>query len=349
MTLAWFHTLDPIIWHISGDIAVRWYGISYIAGFIVAYFIMRHLSRRGYTPLSPQFLFDALTWLVLGLIIGGRLGYVLIYKRELLWTFTDSVPFWGVLNLTQGGMASHGGMIGVIIACILIARKMRGDNPSPSMLNMFDVCALACTPGLGFGRIANFINGELLGKIVAAPGEKGPWWSVQYPQELIDGQAPKLSPDQAESLIKICAQYAPGVPLEQAYSRIITMLHTPGATRIALVEKLAPLISHRHPSQLYQCFAESIVLGTSLWFIWRRPRNPGVVSAWFLIIYGIGRITTEFWRLPDADLAVQRILGLSRGQWLSALMILVGSVMLHLVMKRNVPKLGGHSQPHVSP
>jgi phosphatidylglycerol:prolipoprotein diacylglycerol transferase len=341
MMLAWFHTLDPIIWKISGDIAVRWYGVSYILGFIVAYMVMRRLARRGFTPLTPQFLFDALTWLVLGLIVGGRMGYVLIYKRELLWTFTDHAPFWGVLMLNNGGMASHGGMIGVIIACILLSRKMRGAPEQPSILNMFDVCALACTPGLGFGRIANFINGELLGKIVAPPGEKGPWWSVQYPQELIDGQAPQLTAEQGDALVKICAQYAPGLSIDRACERLINMLHTSGITRDELVAKLSPLISHRHPSQLYQCFAESIVLGGILWLIWRRPRKPGVIAAWFMIVYGIGRIITEFWRLPDADLAVQRMIGFSRGQWLSVLMILVGSVLLTVCSRRNVAKIGG--------
>lgn len=343
MMLAWFHTLDPIIWRISGDIAVRWYGVSYILGFVVAYLVMRQLSRRGFTPLTPQFLFDALTWLVLGLIVGGRLGYVLIYKRELLWTFTDSVPFWGVLMLNNGGMASHGGMVGVIVACVLISRKMRGGSEQPSLLNMFDVCALACTPGLGFGRIANFINGELLGKIVSQPGEKGPWWSVQYPQELIDGQAPRLSPEQADSLLKICSQYAPGMSVDRACSRLIDLLHISGTTRDELIVKLSPLISHRHPSQLYQFLAESVMLGGLLWLIWRKPRKPGVIGAWFLILYGIGRIMTEFWRLPDADLVVQRIAGFSRGQWLSVLMIVAGFMMLGICTRRNVAKIGGRS------
>jgi phosphatidylglycerol:prolipoprotein diacylglycerol transferase len=340
--LAWFHTFDPVLLRISGDFGIRWYGLSYILGFVCAYLWLRWLSLKRMTPLSPVFLMDALTWLVVGVIAGGRLGYVLIYSPDLFVTFTKSFPFWGVLMLNRGGMASHGGMVGVAIACVFIATRKTESGARPGILHLFDLCAMTCTPGLALGRLANFINGELLGRVVAPPGTKGPWWSVQYPQEVLEGHAPKLTNEQATSLLAVCDTHAPGLPFEQAYSRLLDLIHHgPAARKAEIVEGLTPLISSRHPSQLYQCFAEGIVLGTVLWFIWKRPRKPGVIGGWFLVVYGVGRIATEFWRLPDADLVVQRIAGLSRGQWLSVVMIAAGAAMLVVAARRQVAKMGG--------
>jgi phosphatidylglycerol:prolipoprotein diacylglycerol transferase len=86
-----------------------------------------------------------------------------------------------------------------------------------------------------------------------------------------------------------------------------------------------------------------------LWFIWRKPRLPGAVGCWFLITYGVLRILTELFRLPDDQLAVQRIAGLSRGQWLSVLMILAGTTILTIVLKRGGEKLGGWAKPSPPP
>lgn len=341
--LAWFHTLNPVIVELFSGVAVRWYGVAYSTGFVVAFLWMRWLARRRITPLSETFLFDGLTWLVLGVIVGGRLGYVIFYDPALFVTFSKSLPFWGVLMVNRGGMASHGGIAGVIIACFLLARRARKEGIDVPAFHILDICALVCTPGLGFGRLANFINGELLGRIIAPPGEKGPSWSVQFPQEVMDGHAPPLTPAQEEALVRIVKLRAPGMPFEEGYARVLHLIQTlPREKSRELVAELSPLISYRHPSQLYQFFAEGVVLCGSLWLLWRVPRKPGFIGCWFLIIYGILRILTEFWRLPDADLAVQRIAGLSRGQWLSVAMIAAGVLILRLMVQRSrFDRLGG--------
>jgi len=112
--------------------------------------------------------------------------------------------------------------------------------------------------------------------------------------------------------------------------------------------QLAPLISARHPSQLYQCVAESVVVGGALWWLWRRPRAAGVLTFSFLILYGIGRVLTEFVRLPDAHLAVQRVGGFSRGQWFSMLMVAIGiTALIALTLRthrnRALPRFGRNS------
>jgi phosphatidylglycerol:prolipoprotein diacylglycerol transferase len=294
--------------------------------------------------------------LVLGVVVGGRLGYVLFYAPELLKDFTSAFPWWGVLRLNRGGMSSHGGMIGVIIATWFIARGPRDSEglrsqrlPWPHVL---DLTAVVCTAGLMLGRIANFINGELLGKIVAEPGEPAPWWSVKFPQEVLSGQGPTLTAPQTDQLNLLIDQYrlSPAQPPMEAYERVLHVLQSGGAQGAKVAAALGPLISARYPSQLMQATTDGLILGAALWLIWRRPRKPGVIGCWFLILYGLLRISTEFIRLPDPQLAeLKKATGLSMGQWLSVLMVLVGSVSLIFVARRAVPKMGGWAMPAPMP
>jgi phosphatidylglycerol:prolipoprotein diacylglycerol transferase len=352
---AWLHNLSPFAWEISEGFGLRWYGLSYAAGFVVAYMLMRMLAARGLIQIPKDRVADAMTLLILGVILGGRLGYCIFYEPSLLTSFTNSFPFWSLFALNKGGMASHGGMVGVIIACVLIAKGFRDDRGTvigrTTTLHVMDVMALCCTPGLFFGRLANFVNGELLGKIVAMPGQLAPWWAVQFPQELFSsamdkgGHRPPLSAEQAVALQRLIDTHRGSTGSdEQAFQRVIDHLQKgPGETSRRIAEQLSPLISARHPSQLYQAFAEGIVVGLTLLIIWRVPRAPGVIASWFLIIYGVLRVVTEFWRLPDAQLLVQRFAGLSRGQWLSVLMVAAGLALLKFSLSRvkRVPGLIG--------
>jgi len=330
---AWVHDLDPIAFEIFG-VAIRWYGLSYIAGFALAGLAMALLARRRLTPLRPPEVVDLLFFVLLGVLIGGRFGYVLFYRPALLADFGGGFPFWGALRINEGGMASHGGMIGVVLAAIFFAYSRR-----VSPLHLCDLLAFAAPLGLLLGRLANFINGELLGRIVARPGEPGPSWSVRFPQELMTGHRPPLNDEQMERLGRLLETVAqPGDGVAESVRRLITRIQH-GATD--LERQLAPLLSARHPSQLYQAFAEGIVLLAALALVWARPRRPGVVTAWFLMVYGALRIVTEFFRLPDDHLAVQRIAGLTRGQWLSALMIVAGVALLLFIRRRAPAALYG--------
>ncbi|MCC6228664.1 MAG: prolipoprotein diacylglyceryl transferase [Phycisphaerales bacterium] len=329
MDHAWLHNLDPVILRISGELAVRWYGVSYLAGFVIGWFLLRRLAKKGGTTLSVTDIDDLIMSVVVGVIIGGRLGYAVFYDPSLLYTFSKDVPFWELFRVTNGGMASHGGMIGVVIAGGTFFRRFRRVHPSVTIpvWHILDLLALAAPIGLGLGRVANFINGELLGKIVAMPGEPAPWWAVRYPQEILTKHDPGiLMPLEARMAREEAIRRLTGAAIEErgfsrAYERVLDQLHTHAAS---VETQLRPLLSARHPSQVYQALAEGLVLGVALWIVYRATKRPGIVSACFLMIYGMLRIVTEFWRLPDAQLAVQRVLGLSRGQWLSAVMVALG-------------------------
>lgn len=330
---AWLHDLDPVAFDIG--FPVRWYGLSYIAGFVLSGLLLWRLARSQFTPLRPDRVADLIFAVMVGVLVGGRLGYVFFYQPSLLWTLSSDPPWWGALAINDGGMASHGGMIGVIVASILFARSQK-----ISALHVIDLTAFVAPIGLFLGRGANFINGELLGRIVARPGEPAPWWSVKFPQELLTGHRPELSLAQQRELDGLVSRFVnPGDDWGAAVRRLISAVqHGVENTQ----RDLAPLLAARHPSQLYQATAEGLVLFAALALVWARPRKPGVIGACFLMIYGALRIVTEFWRLPDDHLAVQRIAGLTRGQLLSALMILAGAATLAIALRRaQAPRLGG--------
>ncbi len=356
-TLAsWFHTLDPNVFRISGDLSVKWYGLSYVAGFLLAWLLLHVLATRRLVAIPVHRVPDAMTWLFFGIVAGGRLLYVLVYDRSLLTSFTSTPPWWGLLAVHKGGMASHGAMIGCVLAAWRISRGWP-DGPDGtrvgrcSTLHVMDFLALASPLGLLLGRLANFINGELLGKVVAPAGQKGPWWTVQFPQELLGwtgpgtkevlSHTPDLSPAQLAALNQlVTSQIKPGESWQQALRYVVSRAEQ-------FRPQLEPLVSARHPSQLYQALAEGLVLGLVVWTLWARPRKAGLIAAAWLIVYGVLRVVTELWRLPDAQFGSQGklLLDLSRGQWLSVGMVAVGVALLVWSAKRPGQPIGGWATP----
>jgi phosphatidylglycerol---prolipoprotein diacylglyceryl transferase len=164
-----FPMIDPVMLRL-GPLAIHWYGMAYIAGILFGWWYARKLVAnrdlwRAESPLKPSDIDDFLTWAVIGIIVGGRLGYVLFYD---LPAFIDN-PL-RIAMIWTGGMSFHGGLLGTIIAMILFARS-RGFSVFP----LFDVIAASVGIGIFLGRLANFINQELWGKPTALP------WGVIFP------------------------------------------------------------------------------------------------------------------------------------------------------------------------
>ena len=159
-----FPAIDPIAISI-GPIAIRWYALAYIAGLLIGWQYVVYYCTKTPKIMSKTDVDDLLFWATLGVILGGRIGYVLFYNFDY---YLDNPA--NILKVWQGGMAFHGGFMGVIVAIILFARK-RGI----SILAVLDAAAVATPIGLFFGRIANFINGELFGRATDAP------WGMVFP------------------------------------------------------------------------------------------------------------------------------------------------------------------------
>jgi phosphatidylglycerol---prolipoprotein diacylglyceryl transferase len=349
---AHLHTMGPFLFEIGSGFGLRWYGLSYTAGFVIGWLVLRWLARRGVTPIPEVRIADMMMYLVVGVIVGGRLGYVLIYEPKLLLDFSSAAPWWGVLAIYRGGMAYHGAVVGVMFAGWLIARGFPGAKGervgASTWRHVMDLCAFASTMGLGLGRVANYINGELLGRIVAQPGQPSPWWSVKFPQELLDEHGDVArSPQDVQQIQELVNTYAPQAQdMNEGIGRVIHLLQS-GSPEVsgAIANRLEPLLAARHPSQLYQAFFEGVVLTAVLWWVWRVPRRPGVVGCWFLITYGVLRIVAEFFRLPDAQFATGRPLGLSRGQWLSVCMVVGGVAVLAWIRTLRESPTGGWRKP----
>jgi phosphatidylglycerol:prolipoprotein diacylglycerol transferase len=159
-----FPEIDPVFFSI-GPLQLRWYGLMYILGFLAAYLLIRRDSARQGFDFNGDDVADLLTTLAVGVILGGRLGYVLFYNPA----FYLREPL-SILAIWEGGMSFHGGLVGVVVALIYFARK-RGV----SALGVADLCALSAPVGLGLGRLGNFINGELYGRVTTLP------WGMVFP------------------------------------------------------------------------------------------------------------------------------------------------------------------------
>lgn len=359
----WVHQLNPFLIQFTEHIGVRWYGLAYLTGFFVGYFVMVAIARRGLVApdgtrsLPEEKLGDYLLAVVLGTMIGGRVGYALFYSPDLLTDFSANFPFWGVLRVWEGGMASHGGMFGIIMAAVWYARRNKQD-----WMNLGDLTTLGGSLGIFAGRIANFMNGELYGRPIPSADSWGAKFAVKFPTEAylwLKHDAEKSISDNAPDLLPRLANAAQAVGTESTrWLDVVSRVRTSGAARTevqvviqkiiaateahnqAVVDALQPALTARHPYQIYGALLEGLLLFFIAAAIWKKPRKPGVVGGIWLISYAIVRICTESIRMPDAHIGYQ-LLGLTRGQWLSVAM-LVGSIgVLVYALKRNKPKIGG--------
>ena len=159
--------INPVAFSVFG-LPIRWYALAYIAGFIIGYYLFRYLTRKDDAQIhfSKKQYDDILTYIVLGVIIGGRLGYVLFYNFS--YFISHPLEIFAVWN---GGMSFHGGIIGVIIAAFLFAYVQKFSDKSwwQNGLRVLDLLAVVVPIGLGLGRIANFINMEVMGRATNSP------------------------------------------------------------------------------------------------------------------------------------------------------------------------------------
>jgi len=339
------HTLNPFAVQFGSGLGVRWYGISYAAGFVVAWLIMRWMSMTRRSPLSVDQVGDFLTWLIGGVIIGGRVGHVLFYDTHMLWTLTGEFPFWGLLFIHKGGMSSHGGILGVLIACWWWARR----NGVP-VGHVMDLASFSACPGLGFGRLANWVNGELWGKPLPADMQaSAPWWSVKYPEQMLQpdfvhaadlAAIARQIPATSEAVIR-GMKLAP-IPVragvEQGSAPDILYAACYGGDA-SVQAKVAPLLTAYWPNNFAQAFTDGVVLLAMLALVWLKPRKPGVITGCFFAFYGVLRMVTEQLREPDAG--VSHVGPLTLPMALSVAMIVGGGAGAWWCARREVAKMGG--------
>jgi phosphatidylglycerol:prolipoprotein diacylglycerol transferase len=299
----------------------RWYGIMYLVAFAIAYGLtLVQLRDRSLSVsrLTSDDVVNLFFWTIIGLLIGSRVFATTIYDTTgrylrqpwlILWPFDDEMNFVGLQ-----GMSYHGGLVGSVVAFVAYCKVRKFD-----VLEMGDVVITAVPLGYTFGRIGNFINGELYGRITSSA------WGVLFPYaERVPTSHPAVQRVAEETGIEIAGQSLVNLP--------------------------------RHPSQLYEAFLEGVLLWAIMWLIFRR-RKPfrGFMIGVYLIGYSLARFVAEYFRTPDPglDFIIQwgptdnpRWLLLSpwnitTGQVLSLLMILAGIVVLLVLwgMDRRAPRV----------
>lgn len=298
--------LDPVLVDLPGPLDIRWYGLGYLAGFVLGYLVLRSLARRGFLRVDPDAVGDLIFALVLGVILGGRLGYILFYQ------LSDYVAHPAqILKIWEGGLSFHGGLLGVAVAGAWFARKHQ-----VRWLNVADALALGSGFGIFAVRVANFINGELYGR-VASPDVP---WAMRFPTDPVALRL--LRADTAQGGMR-------------GRERLVDQAFHDGTWA-----RIAPQVPLRHPSQLYEALGEGALLALVAWalYLWNRRRGArwgdGAYGGAVLVVYGVVRSFLELYRQPDeqfrtATNPLGTVLGpLTMGQVLSLSMVLVGLVLL---------------------
>ncbi len=271
------HQIDPIAVSL-GPLKIHWYGLMYLLGFAVAWWLGSRRVRAGRLPgVDDNGFGDLMFYGMLGVVLGGRIGYILFYDFS---SFLHD-PLM-IVRVWEGGMSFHGGLLGVLAAIAWWSRKHK--------LHFFDTVdfiAPLVPAGLGFGRIGNYIGGELWGKPT-----QGTWFDgfgVIFPRALPE---PYASMD--------------------------------ATTLKAYFDTGVLNVFARHPSQLYQATLEGLVLFCVLVWYSRRPRPRYAVSGLFALLYGSFRFLVEFVREPDAQLGYLAFGWVTMGQVLSTPLIVLG-------------------------
>ena len=167
----WVHDLDPFLLQFTESFGIRYYGLAYALGFLSGMWLLHLFCKHGKAALTPEQQSLVITSMMIGVLLGGRMGYMLFYALD----ETLRRP-WVIFQVWKGGMARHGGFIGVLAACWWVAKKLK-----ISFLQLGDLLCPLVPPGILLGRIANFINGELWGKVSHVS------WAVIFPQSAMLG------------------------------------------------------------------------------------------------------------------------------------------------------------------
>lgn len=336
MFVAYFiETLNPYIIQFGHSAwGIRWYGTAYLSGFVIAYFLMSRFIKTGRMAMPRSRLPDYVIFVaIFGVLIGGRLGEAILYRPHMFTNFSPPFPYWGLLKVQYGGMAAHGGIVGVFVATWIFARRN-----GYAFLNLMDCSAMVAPIGLFFGRIANFINGELYGHVWHNP------WAVQFPTELIYPPQTKLertiTPTQVHNLInKVTAHFAdrPHIFHALQVNPRMEIVNLSRENHPYVVNLLRQILLPRIPSQLVEATTEGLLLFIICYSVGLKWKKPGIAAAAFAVGYPIMRIIGEQFRDGDQPRMIMGQL-ISLGIIYSVPMLIIGLVFLAWVIMRRVPE-----------
>ncbi len=268
-----YPVIDPVAIEV-GPVSVRWYGLAYMAGILLGWLYGRYLVSRdalwgGKSPMTVSQADDFLLWITLGIVVGGRLGFVLFYEPSYYWQNPAEIP-----AVWNGGMSFHGGLLGVVLAVYFFSR-VKGINP----LSLGDVASAATPFGLFFGRLANFINAEVVGRASDVP------WAMVFPGA---GDAPRHPSQLYEALLEGVVLF---LILRIATHRFHALTRPGTVFGLFLVfyglfRSLVEFVREPHAGHPMDIgiFTPGIVYSIPMiligaWLIWRARRKPATAAA----------------------------------------------------------------------
>ena len=323
MLATYVHDLKPEIVQFTESLAIRWYGLAYLLGFLAAWLILKKMAERKLFPVAPDKISDFVAYgSVLGIFLGGRLGYVLFYmlpSADGRAKIADD-PLT-IIKVWEGGMASHGGILGLTIFAFFYARKHKF-----SWAALGDGIVCVAPLGVFFGRMANFINGELYGHTTEAKLA----WLVKFPGAVFNPSCAEnkdydpvmraaIESSSGETQQQLIQAYQTGIGGEKALLAAVQ-------TSDSVQDAIAHLLTARHPSQVYEGLLEGLLLFILLIALrFRFPKLPnGTLTGLFFLFYAIGRIFVEQFRVPDSAM----IGAFTKGQFYSFFFVLIGIAFL---------------------
>jgi len=310
------HNLHNEIFSLYGPLALRWYGLMYLVGFAVCYWLLSRWIKQKKIRLDRAFLSDFSVTLMIFIVIGARLGYVLFYNfRSFVHNPLTLFAVW------EGGMSFHGGVLfGFLFSWIYLTAKKK------NFWDLADVFTLPLPLALFFGRIGNFINAELWGSVTSLP------WGVIFPTVPLSLWQP-LSDPQVQAIIKTIH-----LPVDNTQPYVTTVTEAL-KVNFQLPYQVGEVLVNlpRHPSQLYEALGEGIILFLILYTLFRKGVKTRGVYLWsFFLGYGTIRFLLEFIRQPDIHIGYLYGGWFTMGMLLSLPLIVVGMIGLavSLVQRR---------------
>ncbi|MEZ0391858.1 MAG: prolipoprotein diacylglyceryl transferase [Pseudobdellovibrionaceae bacterium] len=344
-----FHETGPYLFRISDNLGVQWNGLSFMLSLVVSFVFMSWMSYRQRSELGQARVGSFLMSCVAGALLGGRLGFCLFYAPSLFLKFRAEFPFWGVLALDEGGLSAFGSIVGVVVAATIFAIRT-----GVSRIYLYDLVAICAPISIFFSRVANFLTGEFIGR--EAPADLT--ISVKFPTEIFHW--PALQPQKLQQLtplvekvgtdaekwqtllLQSSGQEEARASISQILFKVVESVQSGSQDMRGLLE---PLLTARHPVQLYEAALEGFCLFVFLFFLWRKPRSPGILSATFLVFYSAIRIFVDQYRMPDPVLGFD-LFHLLRGQWLAIATLVIGLVLLFIWGRRETLLSPGWGRGH---
>ncbi|NQU79677.1 prolipoprotein diacylglyceryl transferase [Candidatus Woesearchaeota archaeon] len=266
--MPFIHNINPTLFNI-GPLEIRYYGLVYVLGFLAIFLYFNYLVKKGKIKLTKEELYDFVFYNMLGVLIGSRLLHCFVWQPA----YYLSQP-WKVFFIWEGGMAFHGGLLGVALATYLFSRKPE-IRDKVSFARLGDYIAIPGSFILAVGRIANFINGELPGRLTNVS------WCIDYTKSMFINSPPE---------------------------------------------------GCRHPQVLYAAAKRFLVFGTLLWLN-KKKHKDGFIMWSMITLFGIGRVAIDFFRDDPV------FLGLTTGQHLSLVMVIVGTYVLAKHYRKDLKKV----------